>query len=135
MGPSLVQPSNMVGHLARWQVSLGTAVSLDVIEQTGVATFLKQADGSLECDESLKLAHVNAVAVWVHDRRRGACDDDACRIEPREDCHNRLAKRCATNNRIIDDDKSVFVCHDVVGDVVDVSDEIAASGVVCNEGP
>ena len=78
--------------------SLLDAFGLDLIEHSRLAMIARERHRSLERDEATELAHVNAVAVGIHDGRAGAGNNHGLGIQPREHGDDRLAQRGAAHD-------------------------------------
>ena len=117
---------DMVDH-SRWgQGNLVAAGLFNVQKQVVHLAGVDEADGRLEGDEAIKLAHVDAVAVWIHDWRSRTCDDNSFWIQSRQNRNDGLAQCRPADDGVIQYNQGVLRADDLASDVIDVCYEITA---------
>ena len=111
------------------------ALFINLIQQSGITSFLCQFDGCLEGDEITHLAHVYAIAIGIADLRCGGYDDDLLWFKAIKDGDD-AALQCGTpNDGIVNEYDGIHMAfHLSVGHVIHVAHHVASVIVVGNEG-
>ena len=96
----------------------------------------QQLNGRIKGDKLIQNSHVDAVTIGIADLRGRRNHDDFLRVKAIQYFQNTIFQGRSTNYRIVDDDQRINVVADYpVGDIVNVGNQVVATGIVGNEGP